>query len=203
MENLEIRSAKKNIFKRKAFIIPAAVLLSVGLVLAAYTLIFSVHISGNVLESISGSDTSVSLSPMYTGEFQTGNFTVTNNANVNEQSVIDWLNLGTTNDISVQVSLNNSNFVDISTLGMNGFLETWYPGANTVYWKITYTGNQVGDTILGDIQVNSQLQSQPLVNVTYNITNDPDSGNGPYWGLDNITRNLVIYKQALQMNIES
>lgn len=179
----------------KKFLIPLLAVLGIGVVLAVYTVIFSIHISGAIAEPITGQDITVSLNPVYTGDSQTGNFTVTNKANVSESSVIDWMNTGNTDNLTVEVSLDNVNFVDLASLGSSGFVETWQPGTNTVYYKITYTGNNVGDVIAGDIQVNSELKgyTSPIVDVTYKYANAMDSGNYGYWALDNYTENLKIY----------
>ena len=196
MEKIEnITKFKVPFYKRKALMIPTGIVLALGLVAAAYTLIFSVHIYGVVNEPISGSDVNVILSPLYTGQAQNGSFVVTNKANVPEMSIIDWLNLGNTNNMTVEISLDNITFVNIANLS-SGYLETWQPGANNVTWVVNYTGNSANDKVMGNIQVNSELQSTPLVNVTYQVLNDPDSGNGANWALENFTRNLVIYNTS-------
>ncbi|MGC8479670.1 MAG: hypothetical protein ACP5M9_03310 [Candidatus Micrarchaeia archaeon] len=103
---------------------------------------------------------------------------------------------------SIFKPINNANkptfLFNISTMTTGG----------TYYFKLVSTDSAstpftFNSTNNASVTVNNIFKNNKLVlDVTANITNDPDSGNFGYWALDNLTRKMQVWQVSIPANSE-
>ncbi len=98
------------------------------------------------------------------------------------------------------------NYFDASSMSFDGntLLSSWYLGLGS--WSFSYAngtypaganswteGASSGTTLRA---YNGEIMTGPIVNITADIINNPDSGNYGYWALDNFVRKITVYQTS-------